>query len=330
MLHIPTIAFKHDWTYILRTICVGLIFLVIVAACSSAVGQNPTPVAINNVGVIDICDIKIVSAGPFTLNSTEQRELDEFLVRWERVNAGIRRHEMQFNLFEYDPTLPGAVPNEPHRISFGHFLYTADPRQFKFVVEGEWVGEQRGRVQIRRDSDTNPHIFAETIIVSERAISIHNYTTKTVHQINASPERIEQWIAGIPLMLIIGASADDLNQRFSMRVKHRPDGDILLHARPLFEDRRNFVELVLLLEGDTLRPRGLKQYYRRGSKVFEFIRPRMNPIPRGFISPIIPRDWERVTYDWEDNQPFPGIIQVRDLSVREIHDAQPKDCTFHQ
>ena len=241
-------------------------------------------------------------ATPFTLNPDEQKELDTFLVRWENFNAIIKRFDVDFNLFEYDPAIPGATPNSPHRISFGRFVYAADPKRLRFDVEGEW----RDGKQIVRRRDENPYIHAETIIIRGRSIVRYDYNSEMVLQINASPEMIEAKVANFPLVLAFGGKADDLKQRFSMKVEHR-EGHVVLYARPLLaENHWKFRELVMMLDGETLHPRGLKWHDRgTGYKVFALRRIRQGMMAGDqFTTPVIPPDWRRETYDWEDGQPF--------------------------
>ena len=252
-----------------------------------------------------IINVQLIAA-PFALNPDEQKELDEFLVRWENFNATIKRFDVGFYLLEYDPAIPGVAPNTPYRICFGFFVYAADPKRLRFDIEGEW---RDGKRMTRRE---NPHIHAGTMIIRERSIFKYNHNFQMVLQINASPEMIETKIANCPLVLTFGGKADDLKQRFSMKIERRPEGNIVLHARPLLvENHREFRELVMLLDGETLYPRGLKLYDRgTGYKVFQLNNVRIRSMAAGnpeailIFTPVIPQDWRRETFDWEDGQPF--------------------------
>ena len=240
---------------------------------------------------------------PYILNPNEQRELDEFLARWERYSANIRQYEVDFNLFDYDPTIPGAQPNVPYRISFGNFKYNASPMRYLMVVEGEW----RDNKPIKRDGDKNPHIAADKILIDDKTVYKYDYNAKTVHQIHVPPEMIGQGIADSPLPLIFGAKADELKRRFSMKVEHRPDGMTVLYARPmLIEDQQEFKELEVMLERD-LRARGLKQYdiNNTGWKVYELRATKINPIisnliehVRNLFTPDTPRGWKVEQHSW--------------------------------
>ncbi|MCL2005409.1 MAG: hypothetical protein FWG73_04510 [Planctomycetaceae bacterium] len=246
---------------------------------------------------------------PFELNPTEQRELDEFLARWERYSAGIRRYDVDFNVFKFDPTIPGAQPDQAYRIAFGHFKYIASPMRFLYAIEGEW----RDNKQIKREGDRNPHIDAEKMIIDEKTVFKYDYNAKTVHQIHVPPEMIGKGIADTPLPLIFGAKADDLKRRFSLRIEHRPNDMILVYARPLLlEDQQEFKEIEIMLEKD-LRARGLKQYdiNDKGYKVYDLRSTKINPPMadilghiKGWFTPDIPRGWTQEVHHWTP-QPAP-------------------------
>ena len=243
---------------------------------------------------------------PFFLTPQEQRELDEFLVRWERYSASINRYDVNFNLLMFDATIPGTQPNQPHRTAFGYFKYNSNPRRLVYAVEGEWQG---GR-QIKRD-DRNPSIFAEKVIIDERSVHQYDYNSQTVRQINVPPEMIGKGIADSPLPLIFAAKADDLKRRFSMKIVNIPGREdiIWLHARPLLiEDQQEFRELEILIDRRNLTAQGLKQWDINGKayKVFDMRQPPVindtaNPVLehlRRWFTPDVPRGWKREEMDW--------------------------------
>ena len=244
---------------------------------------------------------------PYLLNPTEQQELDVFLARWEKYSAGIKRYDVDFNMFIYDPTIPGAQPNVANKVTYGYFKYIASPTRFVYVIEGEW---QSGK-QVKRDGDKNPHIFAEKIIIDEKTVYKYDYTAKTKLQINVPPEMIGKGIADSPLPLIFGAKADELKRRFSMKIVPDPSRDdiIWLHARPLLiEDQQEFKELEILINKKDLTARGLKQWdiNDKAYKVFELRSPKINDrlgnilddVRSGLFSPISERGWKEEVVNW--------------------------------
>ena len=254
---------------------------------------------------------------PFSLNPAEQRELDEFLVRWERYSTNIKRYDVDFNVFEYDPTHPDAMPNRANRVLFGSFKYIATPMRFLYVIEGEY----RDGKYIKREGDKNLHIYAEKIIIDDKTVSKYDYNAKTVHQINVPPTMIGKGIADSPLPLIFGANADDLKRRFSMKVITDPNGTLRLYARPLLiEDQSEFKELVILLDKD-LRAQGLQQWdiNDKSYKVFAFPNtPKINDKLGNILGdiatifkPDVERGWKKEIHEWNlQPPPAPATPQM--------------------
>ena len=253
---------------------------------------------------------------PFFLNAAQQRELDEFLSRWEKYSGDIKRYDVEFNMIAYDPTLPGAVPNVPAQTTYGYFKYIANPMRFVYEIEGEW----RDGKKIERVEDKNPHIFAEKIIINEKSVFKYEYNSKTVYQINVPPEMIGKGIADSPLPLIFGAKADELKRRFSMEVRPGPDGMIWLIARPLLiEDQSEFQELEILVNKQTLHARALKQWDINGKayKVYDLGKPRVNDRLQAvfedlkkFFSPEVPWGWKHDVHEWTlQPPPVAGTVQ---------------------
>jgi len=263
-------------------------------------GQQGTPPGMTHMGHAEPAN-KVV---PFFLSPDEQKVLDEFLVRWEKYSATINRYDVSFNLFIYDPTIPGAQPNQAHKVAYGYFKYNANPRRFVYEIEGEWQGDKK----IKRDGDKNPQIFAEKIIIDEKSVHQYNYNSKTVRQINVPPELIGKGIADSPLPLIFGAKADELKRRFSMKLENVSDEIIRLYARPLLiEDQQEFSELEILLHRNNLTAQALRQWENNGKtyKVFHLQTPTINPRTISVIEDIrkwftadVPRGWKRDEMDW--------------------------------
>jgi TIGR03009 family protein len=270
---------------------------------------------------------------PFFLNPAEQQELDAFLARWEKYSAGINRYDISFNLFIYDPTIPGAQPNKAYKVAYGYFKYNANPRRFVYEIEGEWIG---GNEQIKRDGDKNPQIFAEKVIIDEKSVHQYDYNAKTVRQINVPPELIGKGIADSPLPLIFGAKADDLKRRFSMKIENVSDELIRLYARPLLvEDQQEFRELEILLYRNNLTARALRQWENNGKtyKVFDLQTPTINARTnliedlKKWFTADVPRGWKRESMDWiapspVSPPPIPAIPQAQVANPQQ-HNEMP-------
>ena len=268
--------------------------------------QTPPP-GMNHMGRSESAN-KVI---PFFLSPAEQQQLDDFLTRWEKYSANIKRYDVNFNMFIYDPTIPGAQPNEPYKKTFGYFKYIANPMRFLFAIEGEWQNDK----QIKRDGDKNLYIHAEKTMINEKSVYRYDYNSKTVIQINVPPEMIGKGIADSPLPLIFGAKADELKRRFSMKIEPIPGRDdlIWLHARPLLiEDQQEFKALEILIEAKTLQARGLRQWEINGKtyKVFELKSIKYNDRLASIMEdintifkPTVERGWKHEITDWVAQPP---------------------------
>jgi TIGR03009 family protein len=243
---------------------------------------------------------------PFFLNPDEQKELDDFLVRWEKYSTSIKRYDVDFYMFIYDPTIPGAEPNKPYKTTFGYFKYIANPLRFVYHVEGEWIKDAK----VKRDGDKNPLVFAEKLIIDEKSVYKYEYNAKTVLQVNVPPEMIGKGIADSPLPLIFGAKAADLKRRFSMKIMSPSSQNetIWLQAKPLqIEDQQEFSMLEIILDKKTLQAKGLRKYDINNKTYWVYdlkspaINGRMNQILddlKTWFTPTVEKGWKHEINDW--------------------------------
>ncbi|MDR3182200.1 MAG: hypothetical protein LBT89_04630 [Planctomycetaceae bacterium] len=249
---------------------------------------------------------------PFFLNPQEQKELEEFLVRWEKYSRDVKRYDVDFFMSLYNPAIPGSDPNKPHKITFGYFKYIANPLRFVYHVEGEW----KNGTKEKRDGEKNPQIFAEKIMIDEKTVFKYDYNAKSVMQVNVPPEMIGKGIADSPLPLIFGAKADDLKRRFSMKILPTANAErILLQARPLLlEDQQEFSLIEIIVDKKTLQALGLRKHDINGEDytVYELRAPKVNDRLssvlddlKTWFSPTIEKGWKHEVNDWVIASPQP-------------------------
>ncbi|MDR3196781.1 MAG: hypothetical protein LBU34_02830 [Planctomycetaceae bacterium] len=244
---------------------------------------------------------------PFFLTPQEQQELDEFLVRWEKYSLGIKRYDVDFNMFLYDDAMIGSVPGKPYKTAFGYFKYIAKPLRFVYHVQGEWVGNKK----IERDNNKNPHIYAEKIIIDEKAVFKYEYDAQTVWQVNVPPEMVGKGIADSPLPLIFGAKAEDMKKRFSMKIvtdDQSKNTQIWLRAKPLLiEDQQEFSQIDIRFDKETLRAIALRKEDINGKAftAYTLLSPKVNDRLTSFLedikkwfTPATPDGWKLVVNDW--------------------------------
>ncbi|MDR1480267.1 MAG: hypothetical protein LBJ00_15125 [Planctomycetaceae bacterium] len=253
--------------------------------------------------------VPLVRVHPFILKPEEQRELDDFLLRWERYSETVKHYEVEFNSFFYDPTNPSSpqiTSSEPQlkplKIMFGSFKYVA-PRKFVYYVEGEWVQKERVRYV---DPEVTPNVAAEKTIIDGQSFFFYDFPAKKVVQYKMSPEVMNHTIANGPFPLIFGAKAADMKKRFSMKIVTNPDyreKEIWLWAVPLTtEDQREFAKIEIRLDKRTMNAMALKRIdsNEKSYTTYTLQNPRINGRFAKldvFFHPDVPRGWKLEVQD---------------------------------
>ena len=186
---------------------------------------------------------------PFVLTPAEQKELDDFLDRWEQFSAGIKSFEVDFTAWE---NIPFLNPNGPAFSTFGYFKYTA-PNRFVFHVEGQWIDGKAVKGGSRVDKK----------IIDGNSIYDYDFKAKEVKQYKIAQELLARGFADSPLPIIFGAKADEMKKRFSMRIvtpdAHK-DSQVWLQVKPLLlVDQQDFLGLEIRIDKKTLRAFALKK-----------------------------------------------------------------------
>ncbi len=229
---------------------------------------------------------------PHVLNPAEQKELDEFLVRWEQYSGSVKRYEVEFTSYEYDPVLN--PDNKPAYTTFGMFKYTA-PNRFVYHVEGQWVDGKQVKSGPKE----------EKIIIDGNSIFEYSFKAKEVRQYNIAPELLSRGFADSPLPLIFGAKADEMKKRFSMKIVTRDeykDSQVWLEAKPLLiADQQEFLNLEIRIDKKTLRATALKKDNINGKAytVYVLNDPMINsPIDFSrLFQPTTPFGWKLIVVD---------------------------------
>lgn len=238
---------------------------------------------------------------PFILQPQEQRELDAFLARWERISDSIKQYHADFDMWKYDATVPGIAPNTPYQRPFGSFRFIS-PDKFVYYIEGERINGNK----VKRDDKANVNVLEEKIIIDNQAVYYYDYNAKKVRKSSIPPEMIRKGFADSPLPLIFGAKAADLKKRFSMKLTTRPDlvgKEIWLEAIPLNpEDQQEFRKLEIHLDNDTLRAKALKKedingkaydaYVFNDVKIYSNFVTALSPAIIELFTPNVPRGWQ--------------------------------------
>jgi TIGR03009 family protein len=274
---------------------------------------------------------------PFFLTPQEQQELDEFLIRWEKYSLGIKRYDVDFNMFLYNETY-NSIPGKPYKTAFGYFKYIAKPLRFVYHVEGEWIDNKK----VERDEKKNRSILTEKIIIDEKSVFKYEFDAKKVLQVNVPPELVGKGIADSPLPLIFGAKAEEMKKRFSMKIvtgEQYKNAQIWLLAKPLLlEDQQEFSQIEIRLDKDSLRAIALKKEDINGKAftVYTLLSPKINDRVTSFLedikkwfTPVVPDGWTLDVNDWVlevqmAQQPTTTVLPTTPPTRNEIPLYQPR------
>ncbi|MEN6457877.1 MAG: TIGR03009 domain-containing protein [Thermoguttaceae bacterium] len=190
---------------------------------------------------------------PFTLTPEQQAEVDRVLKLWEDHNRTIKTFDCKFNRWTFNVVFsqPGQ-PLKPQFIEQGDINFAApDKGRFRLNTE-EKDGKQTAIDPMRAE-----HWLCD-------GTSIYQYipSKKRVEQHKLPPELRGKAIANSPLPFLFGSDAQNLKQRYYIRLVTPPAGvndQIWLEAFPRSQqDAANFSSATLILGAKDLSPCGLE------------------------------------------------------------------------
>jgi len=188
---------------------------------------------------------------PFTLTQHEQAQVDWVLRAWEQRGAGVKTFESKFTRFEYDGVF--GDPTKPRFIDEGRIKYAA-PDKAMFQVNGQ---------------------RAEHWICDGMSIFEYNFQKKQLIQHKLPAELQGKAIADGPLPFLFGAKAENLKQRYFLRLvtPQAVQGQVWLEAWPRFQhDAANFQRAELILTTNDMQPFAIQTHLPNGKSrtVYQF------------------------------------------------------------
>ena len=192
---------------------------------------------------------------PFVLTETQQKLLEQILIKWEMQSAKVKTFKCDFWSWEYDPTFGDANRNNQKVESFGYIKYKAPDRGEYAVTKLTEFNFDKGVHQPRTEN-------LDRWMCDGKAIFEFNAKKKQVIQRKLPPELQGKAISDGPLPFVFGAKADDLKRRYWMRdvtPKDNVGKAIWLEARPKYQqDAANFERAVVILSEPDFMPVGLQ------------------------------------------------------------------------
>lgn len=261
-------------------------------------------------------------AAPFTLTPQQQADLDWLLARWEQKGAKVKTFECDFTRFDWDPVWR---PDRPMHVVQGELKYAA-PDKGMLRVNGELVdfrwdgGAAKGGRFVEGQ-------MAERWICNGSSIFEYNYQRKQLVEHKLPPDVKGTAISNSPLPFLFGAKADQLRERYFLRVV-TPEGmkdQAWLEAHPKYQaDAANFRNATLILTLGSMQPMAIQSVLPNGRSrtVYHFdnvgvnVRNLLDPLrvfENNWLFPRTPTGWTRVVEGTPQAQasrgPSPGNVR---------------------
>ena len=244
----------------------------------------------------------LAPAAPFTLTETQQRLLDQTLLRWEKQSEKVSTYLCDFHRWEIDP----AWGPKPH----GYTLTQAEGTiRYKAPDRGEYEVDKVTRWDKTKATYVADDTAAERWMCDGQDIYEWNRKQRQL-KVRPLPDELRgKAIADGPLPFVFGAKADQLKRRYWMRdvtPTEHAGKQIWLEARPKFQqDAANFQRATVVLDEKSFMPVALQLFPPGIAPVagkpeaytaFQFMRASVNnPLDKlVFLPPITPPFWTKV------------------------------------
>jgi TIGR03009 family protein len=202
---------------------------------------------------------------PFTLTPQEQAQVDWVLAKWEEYSTGVKTFECEFTRFEYDGV-------------FG------DGRKPRFVDKGEirYAAPDKGMFRVKP-----PH--EEHWICDGKSIFEYDFQKQQLVEHQLPPELQGKAIADGPLPFIFGAKADQIHNRYHVRLiqADNPQEQFWLEAYPKYQaDAANLSRATLILKRDGMQPLAIETVLGNGKNKTVFVLEKQKVNARNLLDPF--------------------------------------------
>jgi TIGR03009 family protein len=183
---------------------------------------------------------------PFQLTAEEDQQVDRVLQAWEKRSAGVKTFECSFTRFQYNTVFAPANQPVVPVVDSGTIKYAA-PDKGLYKVEGE---------------------RAEQWICDGKSIYQYNYAEKKVIEYKIPPQVQGHAIVNTPLPFLFGAKAQELKQRYWIRIITPPANraqETWLEAVPRVQQQAaDFSKAELILTNQNMVPAALQLHSPNG------------------------------------------------------------------
>ncbi len=190
-------------------------------------------------------------------------ELQNVLERWEKESAKIQWLSGDHERIHYDHTF--FVESR----SAGRFVYEA-PDKGRYEFEGVKIGKDE--VSKKQGPDKKPYKIqsglAERWICTGKEVIKINDVDKTYDVVEIPEDQRGEKIMEGPLPFLFGMKAEQAKRRYHLELLDKPDDPrIWIYVVPRLEqDRRNYREATIILDGKSFHPIAVRMIDPRGAE----------------------------------------------------------------
>jgi TIGR03009 family protein len=203
-------------------------------------------------------------APPFILTPGEEANLNQLLADWETANSKIKTFTCTFTRWEYDPAIVGGDPNQCTALSKGELKYAYPDKGMFHVTElTNYVPDPKTGKMAEQKAEPSEWWTCDGKSMFE--VTVRNNEGKVerlVVEKPLPPEMRGKAITEGPLPFVFGANAENLKNRYYMRVITPPVSaktEVWLEAFPkLQKDAANFSRVTLILNKTDLQPSAIR------------------------------------------------------------------------
>ncbi len=232
----------------------------------------------------------VTPKAPFVLSESQQKLLDQILLKWEKQSDKVKTFRCNFTRWEYDAAFGNPQADFKKSQGQGEIRYRAPDC-------GAYVITEMKEYDPARKVESPKTEGLDHWVCDGKAIFEFNADKKLLIERRLPPELQGKAIADGPLPFIFGAKADQLKRRYWMRDVTPKDDvgkKIWLEAVPKYQqDAANFQSATVILNESDFMPSALRIFLPGGKSnsdysfvdskmndplaVFNFIRPRLSP-----------------------------------------------------
>ncbi len=286
------------------------------------VQQGPAPAGAPRQGAAPaIAPPPRVPVAPFQLTPPQEEYLNQVLNYWEFKSRQVERFRCKFTRWEYDPVFGPRDPFTAKTESAGSIMYSApDKGLFHIEKTFHYVAPANPNEQPRyeeREGEVGEHWVCDGQSVFE-----YNHQQKKLVQHELPPEMRGQAIANSPLPFIFGANANQIKERFWMRIitPREAQGEYWLEAYPRHQaDAANYQKIEIILDETDYLPKAIQVFdptydARRNPKRTAFVfeqreanwnvtLQKLNLFHKEFYEPSLPSGWKKEVQRYNQGAP---------------------------